>query len=383
MSVKTNYIPFVILLLLFALPWHVFGIVTAEYAPEIPITLEIAPGPFTSQTVLGAKLGRFTITSTTGVLYSPAFVNILEGSGAIKLTGPMKGSANGSFETNTNDFYINSVAYPNGLGGTPVLQVLYDDVRPIISWNANTVTQNPFYVDLYLVNKNSGNIGSSSEWRPAQLFQLNSQFSFPPGFNPLFSIAVADSPTTNVGTYTSGGIVNEEQGSYVPNGLNGGPDNTPILSGASSNPEDGTLVTDYGNVPQAPSVLFNFADSVTSFSLASAYTPNKTPVTQATVKVLNGVSGHPYTITLTFTDNSSDASFQLFYKDGIGTPINYMLYLGNELVTKGISLPWAGLYPDVIYSKDINIGGINQIQAQSKVSGTYEGQISVNISNLN
>ncbi len=384
MTVTNYHIPLLILILLLFLPWHAVGTITATYIPESPITLEIAPGPFTHQTVLGAKLGRFIITSPTGVLYSPSFVHIGEASGAIQLTGLMKDYANGPFEMNSNDFYINSVAYPNGLGGTPVLQVLYDDVRPIIRWSANTVTQNPFYVDLYLVNKNSGGISADSGWRPAQYFKLDSPYSLPSNFNPLFSVAVADSPNTNVGTYTSGGTVNETEGSYVVTNGNDGPDNTPIISpGAYTDPNNpGSPGFYYGDVPEFPSITFNFADSVASFSLEAAYPPNKTPVTQATVKVLNGVSGHPYEITLTFTDNSSDASFQLLHKEGIGTPIDYLLFLGNELVTKGVSLPWAGLYTDVSYSKDINIGGINKAIAESKVSGIYEGQISVNISNL-
>ncbi len=42
----------------------------------------------------------------------------------------MKDWADGPFGLNTNDFYIISVAYPNGFGSEPVLQVLYDNLRP-------------------------------------------------------------------------------------------------------------------------------------------------------------------------------------------------------------------------------------------------------------
>lgn len=227
---------------------------------------------------MGAKLGTFIITSTTGEIYSPSFIHISEASNATQLTGYMKGYANGEYVKNsTNAFYINSVAYPNGFGGTPVLQVLYDDVWPIISGSANTVTQNPFYVELYLVNKNTGGITGSSGWRPAQYFKLDSPFWLPSDFNPVFSVAVADSPQTTVGDYTSGNTVNSEKGSYVPNG-NGGPYNINIMSPTAytANPDKpNSPGFYYGDVPELPSVQFNFADTSTSFSLSSAYGQNK------------------------------------------------------------------------------------------------------------
>lgn len=385
MATKNNHVPFVTLFLLLVLPWYAWGAVTATYIPQNPITLEIAPGAFTHQSVLGAKLGRFIITSTTGEIYSPSFVNIGEASGAIQLTGLMKDYANGPFAMATNDFYINSVAYPNGLGGTPVLQVLYNDVRPIIGWQANTVTQNPFYVDLYLVNKNAGGIGSDSGWRPAQFFKLDSPYSLPSNFNPLFSVGVADSPSTNVGTYTAGGTVDESEGSYVVTNGNDGPNNTPIITpGAYTDPNNpGSPGFYYGDVPLLPSLLFNIVDSSTSFTLGSAYGTSKATITQANAQVLNGVTGTTYQITLVFTDTSSATSFQLFPVQGVGNPISYKLYLGNDEVTKAVAKVWTALVPGITNTKDIKISGIDQSVVASNVSGNYTGTITVNISNLN
>ncbi len=373
------------LLLLCLLPWNAFCIVTADYIPEAPITFDTAPGPFADQTVLGAKLGTFIISSTTGEIYSPSLVNIGEASGATQVTGLMKNSANGPFNQNTNAFYIISAAYPNGLGGTPVLQVLYDDVRPIIAWQNNTVTQNPLYVELYFVNTNSTNPNASSGWRPSQYFKLDTPYSLPSNFNPYFSVGVAEAPETNVGTYTSGGIIIETEGRYVVTNGNDGPDNTPIMdSGAYTDPDNpGSPGFTYGDAPVLPSVFFNIVDSSTSFSLSSAYGTNKATITQASAEVFNGDSGTYYQLTLTFTDTSSATSFQLFPSQGVGTPIDYKLYLGDEEVIKAVAMNWEDLDPGVVNTKDIKIGGINQGDAASKLSGTYEGTIVVNISNLN
>ncbi|MBI9093807.1 MAG: hypothetical protein JEY71_02885 [Sphaerochaeta sp.] len=384
MAIKINFILFITLVLLIALPWHAFGSVSADYIPESSITLNISPGPFSHSSVLGAKLGTFIITSTTGVIYSPSFVDIGEASDATHLTGLMKDYTNGPFALNTNDFYIISVAYPNGYGGTPVLQVLYNNVRPIIEWKANTVTQNPFYVELYFVNTNSTNPNAQSGWRKAQYFKLDSPFSLPSNFNPIFSVAVADSPNTNVGTYTSGDIVNEAEGSYVVTNGNDGPNNTPIISPCGyTNPENpGSPGFYYGDVPVLPSVFFNIVDSLTSFTLESAYGTNKVTVTQAHVEVINGVSGDEYEITLIFTDTSSDSSFQLFPSQGIGRPIDYKLFLGDDEVTKAFPLDWTELLPGITNSKDIRISGIKSVDVASNVSGDYEGTITVNITNL-
>jgi len=385
MTIKIKCFPYITLLLLFCLPWYAFGTVSATYIPESPITLEIAPGAFTHPTVLGAKLGRFIITSTTGEIYSPSFVNIGEASDSTQLTGLMKDYASGPFAMATNSFYINSVAYPDGLGGTPVLQVLYGDVWPIIDWKKNTVTQNPFYVDLYLVNKHSRGFGSDSGWRPAQYFKLDSPYSLPSNFNPIFSVGVADSPNTNVGSYTSGGTVDESIGSFVVTDGNDGPDNTPIINpGSYTDPENpGSPGFYYGDVPLLPSLIFTIVDSSTSFALGSAYGTNKATVTQANAQVLNGVSGTTYQITLIFTDTSSAASFQLLPVQGVGSPISYTLFLGNDEVTKAVALVWSDLVPGITNTKDIKISGINQGVVASNLSGNYTGTITVNISNLN
>lgn len=235
------------------------------------------------------------------------------------------------------------------------------------------------------MNKNTGGINAASGWRPSQYFTLGSPYALPSNFNPLFSVAVADSPTTNVGTYTQSNVVDESKGSYVVTNGNDGPDNTPIISpGAYTDPENpGSPGFFYGDVPLLPSLYFTIMDSVTSFTLESAYGTNKATLTQANAQVMHGSSGATYQITLVFTDTSSATSFQLFPNQGVGNPIDYRLFLGSDEVTKGAALLWTNLVPGITNTKDIKVSGINQNAVASNVSGTYTGTITVNISNLN
>ena len=374
------------LLVLLFLPMMAYAEVTATYIRENSITLAISPGPFTSSSVLGAKLGTFVITSTTGEIYSPALVNIGEASGQIPVTGLMKDSVNGPFVMGTNDFYMISVAYPNGLGSEPVLQVLYDNLRPIISWQSNVVYANPFYVELYLVNTNRTNRHAQSLWRRADFFKLDSPYALPSNFNPVFSVAVANSPTTNVGTFTnSDGTVNDSAGSYVTTDGSSGPDNTSILDpGSYTNPDaPGTPGFFYGDVPVVESFVFHFLTPQTSFSLSNAFAANRMKINEAQIQVLNGVQGTLYAQILTFTDTSSNSSFQLFPLVGSTNPIDYNLYLGNDLIDKGVPILWSNLVPGIVNSRDISIGGISEAEVQNKVSGTYQGTITVTITNPN
>ncbi|MGH0051789.1 MAG: hypothetical protein ACQ5SW_00165 [Sphaerochaetaceae bacterium] len=358
--------------------------VTAEYIPEAPIYFEVSPGIFTHPTVLGAKLGTFIVTSDTGEFYSPAMVGIGEASGAIQVTGMMKDWENDLFIPNrTNDFYIFTAAYPNGFGSEPVLNVLYNNVRPVIDWGTVTITANPFYVELYLVNSNNfQNRHAQSGWRKAQYFKLDTPYSLPAGFNPQFSIAVANDPYTNVGTYTSDtGTVNESLGSYVTSNGVSGPDNTPIVGPGGFTDPDGGEGFYYGDGPTLPSYLFSFRDHTASFTLADAFGSNRVTLNEARIEVLNGETGGNYAQLLTFSDTNPTTSFMLLHEI-VDDSITYQLFLGNESITKGLPLLWDNLAPG-LNTKDLKIGGINANDAQSKVSGDYRDTITVNITNPN
>ncbi|MGE4454288.1 MAG: hypothetical protein AB7D92_07100 [Sphaerochaeta sp.] len=380
---KVKFGVWVMMILLFS-PLVIFADVTAYYSGESPISFDIAPGPFTHPSVLGAKLGTFTVTSSTGELYSPSLVNIGEASGKILVAGLMKEWDAGPYEMASNDFYIIAAAYPDGLGSNPILHVLYNNVIPLITWDKNTVYADPFYVELYLVNTNSTNPYSQSGWRPAEYFKEDTPYQLPAGFNPRFSVAVAENPNTNVGTYTKNdGSVKDSLGDYVPSNTGSGPDNTPILDPRNFNPENPSVPEFYyGDSPLLPSFFFAFETTQASFSLASAISSPQV-INQAKITVINGEENTEYEQVLTFTDSSPTyPDFRLLAESGGAQAIDFQLYLDNELISKGVSTPWDGLLPGE-NTKDLKIGGISESAVALLPSGTYSTTIYVEISNPN
>ncbi len=376
-----------IALILVALPCGVWGTVTAVYTPESQIVFQIAPGPFTHNTVLGAKLGTFVITSTTGVIYNPALIHIAEASDAIPVTGLMKDSISqyDPFYMTSCNFYIICVSYPNGLGAEPVLRVLYNDVIPIID-NTYTVYQTTFQVELYLVNGNTfSNRHSASGWRPATLFKLNTPYSLPANFNPIFSVSVASTSDYNVGWYTDGNTVNTDLGEYVVTNGQQGPDSTPIIGpGAYTDPNNpgspGFTFGDPPTQPTNPTYEVFFETSQTDFTLSDAYT-GKVRINTANIKVLDGVQGQTYARDIIFTDSGTTNSFQLKPYPS-GSPINFKLYFETDTkeVNYGERIPWNGLVPfPLINERGLWIGGISKNEVDQRLSGSYSDTIYVNI----
>lgn len=359
-------------------------IITASYTPQSPIYLELSPGVFTHPTVIGAKLGRFAITSQTNEIYTPAFVNTGEVAGNIALTGLYKNWAGGAYYTKTDlNFKVISVAYPYGLGGTPLLQTIFGGRWPIISWDPITITANPLFVDLYLVNTNSLNPNSSASLNSnGQFYRLDTPYTFTTSFNPIFSLAVADDPNTGVGDYAPGnGETINSSGSYVVTDGVAGPNVTPILDSGSMTAPDGDGFY-YGDGPVLPSFAFAFMHASVSFNLDAAYGSNRVTINQAQLSVVNGVAGTTYSQMLTFSDTSTAATFQLFPTEGAGTPIDYQLFFGSDPIPKGTPFQWQNLNPGM-NTKDLKVGGIVESSVADKVSGTYSDTITVTITNPN
>jgi len=64
----------VVLLMLLLVPALLFGAITAVYTPEPYLVLQAKPGPFTSDTTFGAKLGTLIVTTTDGdKIYAPTW----------------------------------------------------------------------------------------------------------------------------------------------------------------------------------------------------------------------------------------------------------------------------------------------------------------------
>lgn len=378
-----------ITLILVALPCGVWGAVTAVYIPEPQIAFEIAPHPFTSNTVLAAKLGRLEMTSTTGVIYSPAFVHVGSASQSVAVSGLMKEWATAKeYVPGTHYFWIISVAYPNGLGAEPVLQVLYGNVWPIIDWDTYPITTLPFFVDLFLVNINSTNRHVTVSNRPASYFKLGTPYTLPSDFNPTFSVGAATNSETNVGTYTDGGAITDPTlGAYIATDAPGGTGTTTPVIGPGAYTSDpnnpnspGLIYGDPPTQPTTPTYEVFFEASQADFTISDAYT-GKVRINTAKIKVLDGVQGQTYARDIIFTDSGTTNSFQLKPYPS-GSPINYDLYFEteNKIVNYGERISWNGLVPfPLINERGIWIGGIKKNEVEQRLSGSYSDTIYVNI----
>ena len=80
----------VFLMLLF-IPTILFGAITSVYTPEPYLVLQAKPGPFTSNTTFGAKLGTLIVTTTDGdKIYAPTWGSTDEVSNDVILSGLMR-----------------------------------------------------------------------------------------------------------------------------------------------------------------------------------------------------------------------------------------------------------------------------------------------------
>ena len=105
----------IVVLMLLLVPALLFGAITAIYTPELSIYLQVHPGPYTSDTVIGAKLGTLKVTTTDGdQIHSPTWGSTGEVANGVNLTGPMWNKKNGSYTSDTHTFHVMSVAYPDG-----------------------------------------------------------------------------------------------------------------------------------------------------------------------------------------------------------------------------------------------------------------------------
>lgn len=376
------------MMLLFFAPVLSASAISGSYTAEASRYLTISPGVFTDSSVIGFKLGRFEINNPDRALYNPAILISSDIGHDFYLSGLYRNWEGGTPAIRPLKFNIISVAYPNGDGGggTPVLQTIYDSRRPVIDWGGITVTANPFVVDLYLVNTNSSDPHNSANLGTnGQLYSLGTPYFAPNNFNPIARIAVADEVGTDIGTYAPGnGSYISEAASYITENGSSSPIITSILNpgGFTTDPDGDDNGFFYGDGPVFPTFFFNFLEPTTSFVLSSAIGPGRVTVNEARIEVQNGVAGELYSQHLTFSDTSTDPSFQLYPAGSPGLPISYKLFLGTEPITKGQSVLWSSLVPG-INSRDLKIGGILASNVASLASGSYQGIISVIISNPN
>ncbi len=368
--------------MLSSIPSLLFGAITVTYT-AVPLELKTAPGPYTSDTVIGAKLGTLEVQITEGsVIHSPAWGTAGEVASGVPLTGPMK-SENG-YSTSTHYFTVMSVAY---IGGVTKINRFNDTYIPIYE-NKCTVS-NSFSVELWLVNtdKDKPNTTVNHNHRPASDFQAGSVYTLPSDFAPYFSFISAKEGNTNVNAMINNDGTPNSSGSYVSvNGVEGGADNTPIIesSGYSDPDNPGEPVT-YGDPTQIVSYSVFLSEQTKTFNLSEAVGTNRKDVNTMTITVSNGIAGADYSQKVIFTDLtpvSTSAEFRMLPEESGPNPIPFKLYFDSTEVVKGEAITWSSLQNGSSNTKTIRIGGIDQNVIDSLASGTYSDTINVEIQNL-
>ena len=360
--------------------------VTATYTPESPLYFQKSPGVFTHPTVYGTKLGRLTIVAD-GPIYNPTIlISGIDASYNVVMIGPVRWSVenpwNYNFEVNMN---VLAVSYPNGLGGPLAIRAIKDKQPLLGAWSNEQVTTSPFYVDIYLVNCNDRGFTTNPHQEAnlnttGVLFKSDSPFTFKYPFNPYYTVGVTD--TISQGPYVFPETGNPTQGQFIPIDGVVGQATTPVVdpSGYTTPEDEGDGFWFGDNPPQTVNFLFSFQYDTFTFDITEAYGNDKKIINVAQMNVQNGVSGTTYKQYLTFTDTGSATTFQL-KPDGVsGNHIDFNLYFGTSLIPipYGQAIEWTGLVPNMNY-KDLKIGGIQELQVNQCVSGSYKDTITVNI----
>lgn len=376
-------------LLLFLLPLlflsQLYAAIEARYIPESNITFEVKPGPWTHPSVIGAKLGTLTITSSTGEIHNPGIVHVNEIPGTIYIRGLARTWSGGTPVLSDIQFWIMTLTYING-GGNPIVQAMYSGRWPLISWSNHTIYASSITVEFYLVNTNNLGFGERAASNfTADLFELNTPYLLPAGFNPYFSVAVGLSTSHNVGWYADGnGNVNPNLAVYVPVDGVAGADSTPLFGpGSFTNPDNpnvpGFL---YGDLPDPPVFLLYFQYPSVSFTVDQAIGSRRVTINQANLVVQNGEEGKTYSLDLKFKDNSNKEGFMLLPPFYPAYGLAYDLYFDGRRVREDVPITWEGITPSNLNNtKELQIGGINETVAMSLLEGTYSGTITVTITN--
>ena len=318
-----------------------FSAVTATYDAEKNIVFKVKPAPYTSNDVFGAKLGRFTIVSDTGPIYSPVLTNTTPAPGIntsinpVKMQGPMKRyDTDPEYPQGQHDFHIQALTYINGLGSPPRVETLWNSYWPLAGESSVTIPANPLYVDIFLVNHQENNLNPTLTYGPARYFKYDATYTFLNTFNPKFSIAVANLPNIGPGDYmdgTTGGVQNNTNlGSYVTTDGKTGPNTTPILdpNGPTGEGSNGGFI--YGDPPAPVSYILTFKDNTVPISLQDGNgvgSDARFEVNEARMTLANTKADNTYSVQIKIKDDSpSPTSLQLLPEQPGPNPINYNLY---------------------------------------------------------
>lgn len=406
LNITCNHLRILFLAMLFMVftTASLFSAVTATYDAETNIVFKVKPAPYTSNDVFGAKLGRFTIVSDTGLIYSPVLTNTTQAPGnntpinPVMMQGPMKGwEYDPDYPQGQHAFHIQALTYINGLGSPPKVETIWNLYWPLASQGSITITANPLYVDIFLVNHQENNLNPTLTYGPARYFKYDATYTFLNTFNPKFSIAVANLPNTRPGDYmdgTTGGVQNDTNlGSYVTTDGKTGPNTTPILdpNGPTGEGSNGGFI--YGDPPAPVSYILTFKDNTVPISLQDGNgvgSSARFEVNEALMNLYNTKPNKTYSVKIKIKDDSpSPNAFQLLPEQSGPNPINYNLYWDTttsnaQIVVKNGEIDWGNLKESTNpNARKLYIGNISANDVAKAASGTYKSTITIEIISKN
>ncbi|MGI6437315.1 MAG: hypothetical protein ACOX0D_04585 [Sphaerochaeta sp.] len=387
--------------------------VYAEYEPETSLYFKRPPPPFTSDTMVGTKLGQFRIWSDDGNIYTPVITLSPDvASPPIKMTGLFSWNHPNDPEERDLTFHVIFLAYREGSNPGYISQS-WSEPRVAVAGNIANVqgtSAQPYLVDIFLINTNAdinshgGIHATANSGNPGSGFFLNTPYAFTNPFNPCFGLATANQPNSNMYDYMNGttpktGQNDPHKGAYVPvsspSGTNSGHATTPIIpGGAMSGGEpgqgggNGGIV--YGDEPISDPIIH------TLFSLESEDVPiilsqfTGTQVRQINTAMLevvveNGTGGEKISVDVLFTDDSPVGwdGFHLLHETP-GPTIPYNLYWGDTTtqITKDSSIQWNNLVAGE-HTKTIYMGRIDETFVNQAAEGRYKSTITVTLTNSN
>lgn len=407
LNITCNHLRILFLAMLFMafITASAFAAVTATYDAETNIVFKVKPAPYTSNDVLGAKLGRFTIVSDTGEIHSPVLANTTRGPNnsnpinSVMLNGSMKTWDNGGYNDNNHAFYVQALVYKNGLGAPPSIAIPYGRYVPLLG--NSSITTNVLYVDIFLVNFNDPTIlNPSLTYGPAKFFKPDSPYTFIDEFNPHFAIVTANSPGIDPGGFmdgTTGKLKNPKHNpnaaSYVEVNHKTGSDPTQIVDPEGPTVDEGNGGFIFGDPPAPVSYVLTFANPSPEISLQDGNgvgSSARFEVNEALMNLYNTKPDKTYSVRIKIKDDSpSPTSFQLLPEQSGPNPINYNLYWGTttsnaQEVVKNDEIDWRDLKESTNpNARKLYIGNISANDVAKAASGTYKSTITIEIISKN
>lgn len=334
---------------------------TSTYVQETPLQFQYGPPPIlqgmtgteiTSQDFV-SLLGTLTIVTLENNMFDPSLMN-LTFSNNLRIIGP--GYENGTYVYNPIDVYLRAVSVAkNKVSSSKII------TPPTIN-----------------LASNSGNVIGGTDTFTTYILLVNSSKG-PEYFIPGQIYTLMDDSTIGTFGLQVGGT---SQTTYpLPIEVDGIPIDTAPIIDVGGDPSPPIPYEGDGNLFDEE-YFFSILNNI-DFLLEDITVRNLKPIiATANLNIALGNLNEEYGVKIAFTNPSSYPGFQMQLQDNVGIhSIPYLLYFGQELVTKNVFLDWRGLYITSgnigTFQKDISVDIIDTEAVQAAPAGLYSDTITV------